>query len=92
MRCASGADVSATERLSPRLNLRRSTRAGAWNVNDLPQVSEVRDERTGQTNCHLPQLFAELSHCSDSLRSQETWERVGQWGCVHLLQPFSGTS
>ena len=42
MRRASGADVSSTERLSPRLNLRRSTRVGAWNVMSL---SEVRDKR-----------------------------------------------
>ena len=45
MRRASGAEVSSTERLSPRLNLRRSTRVGAWNVMSL---SEVRDKRTGQ--------------------------------------------
>ena len=57
MRRASGAEVSSTERLSPRLNLRRSIRLGAWNVISL---SEVRDKRTGQTDCHLPLLFAVL--------------------------------
>ena len=41
MRRASGAEVSSTECLSPRLNLRRSTQVGAWNVMSL---SEVRDK------------------------------------------------
>ena len=55
---ASGAEVSSRERLSPRLNLRGSTRVGAWNVMFL---SEVRDECTRQRDCHLPQLSTELS-------------------------------
>ena len=38
-----GAEVSSTERLSPRLNVRPSTRLSAWNVMSL---SEVRDNRT----------------------------------------------
>ena len=51
MRLTSDDEVSSTKRLSPRLNLRRSTRVGAWNVMSL---SEVRDKRTGQRNYHLP--------------------------------------
>ena len=45
MRSSSGAVVSFTERLPPRLNLRRSTRVGAPNEVSL---SEERDERTSQ--------------------------------------------
>ena len=45
MRRASGAKVSSTERHSPRMNLRRSTRVGAWNV--MFVGSEVSDKRTG---------------------------------------------
>ena len=40
------------------LNLGRSTRFGAWKV---MFVSEVRDKPTGQRDCHIPQLFAELN-------------------------------
>ena len=56
MRRASNAEVS-NELLFPRLNLRRSTRVGAWNVMSL---SEVRGKRTGQRDCHLLQLSAKL--------------------------------
>ena len=51
MRRTSGAEVSSTERLSLRLNLRRLTRVGTWKVKSL---SEVRDKRTGEKDCHLP--------------------------------------
>ena len=71
MRRLSGAEVSYTKRLSPRLNLRRSTRVGAWNVMFM---SEVRDKRTGQRDCHLLQLFAKLRRLGVSvaaLRNQE---------------------
>ena len=58
------AKVSSNERLSPRLNLSRSTRVGAWNV---MSQSEVHDKRTGQKDCHLPQLSAELSQLDVSV-------------------------
>ena len=45
MRRVSVAKLSSTERQSPRLNLRQSTRVGVWNV---MSISEVRDKRTGQ--------------------------------------------
>ena len=45
MRRASAAEVSSTERLSPRLNLRRSTQVGASNVISL---SVVYGKHTGQ--------------------------------------------
>ena len=94
MRRASGAKVSSIERLSPRLNLRRSTRMGAWNVMSL---SEVRDKSTDQRDWHLSQLYADSVDCVSvlrTLRSQETWERVGQLGLIHLLlvRPSSATS
>ena len=96
MRRASGGEVASTERLSPRRRLRRSTWVGAWNVMYL---SEVRDKRTGEKDCHLPQLFAELGRlgvcqCSRSLRSQETWERVSQWGgyTYCTVRPSTGAS
>ena len=64
---ASGAKVSSTERLSPRLNLRRSTRMGAW---DLMSLSEVGNEHINHRNWSGP--VGDLS--------QEIWGRVGQWG------------
>ena len=78
VRCHSGAEVSPTERLSPRLNLRRSTRSGAWNVMSL---SEVRYKRTGHRDYHLPQLSAKLRRLVVSVAAhsevKDTWERVG---------------
>ena len=44
MRRPSDAKLLSNERLFPRLNLRRSTGVGAWNVMSL---YEVRDKRTG---------------------------------------------
>ena len=41
MRRASGADLSSTDRLSTRLNLRRSNRVGAWYVMFLTCVVNV---------------------------------------------------
>ena len=74
MRRSSGAEVSSTKRLSPRLNLRRSTRVGAWNVMSL---SEVRDKRTGQRDCHLPQLSAELRRLGVSVAVLSEVRRPG---------------
>ena len=74
MRRASGAKLSSTERLSPRLNLRRSTRVGAWNVMSL---SEVRDKRTSQRDCHLPQLSAELRRLGVSVAALSEVRRPG---------------
>ena len=74
MRPASGAEVSSTERLSPRLNLRRSTRVGAWNVMSL---SEVRDKRTSQRDCHLPQLSAKLHRPGVSSAARSEVRRPG---------------
>ena len=54
MRRASGSEVSFNERLSPQLNPRRSTR-------NVECKSEVHNKRTGQRDCHLSQLSAELS-------------------------------
>ena len=74
MRRASGGEVPSTKRLSPRLNLRQSTRVGAWNVMSL---SEVRDNRTGQRDCHLPQLFTELQRQSVSVAALSEVRRPG---------------
>ena len=52
MRRASDAEVSSTERLSPRLYLRRSSRVGAWNAMSLSD--EVRDERITDLAHHAP--------------------------------------
>ena len=78
MRRVSGAKVSSSDRLSPRLNLRRSTRVGAWKVMSL---CEVRDKPTGQRHCHLPQLSAELSRLSFSVAAFSEVRRPGSgWG------------
>ena len=74
MRRGSGAEVSSTKCLSPRLNLRRSTRVGAWNVMSL---SEVRSKRTGQRDCHLPQLSAELRRLGVSVAALSEVGRPG---------------
>ena len=73
MRRASGAEVSSTERLS-RLNLRQSTRVGAWNVLSL---SDVGDKRTGQMDCHLPHLSAELRRLGVSVAAISEVRRPG---------------
>ena len=53
---------------------------GAWKVMSL---SEVRDKRSGQRHCHLPQLNSELSRLGVSVAAlselgavfrTETWE------------------
>ena len=44
VRCVSGAEVSSTGRLPPRLYMRRVNRVGAWNVISF---SEIRHKRTG---------------------------------------------
>ena len=74
MRRASDENMSSTVHLSPRLNLRRTTRVGAWNVMSL---SEVRDKRTGQTDCHPPQLSAELSRLDVSVAALSEVRRRG---------------
>ena len=74
VRCHSGAEVSPTERLSPRLNLRRSTRSGAWNVMSL---SEVRYKRTGHRDYHLPQLSAKLRRLVVSVAALSEVRRPG---------------
>ena len=81
MRRASGANVPSTVRLSPRLNQRRSTRVGAWNVMSL---SEVRDKRTGQRDRHVPQLHAELRRLGVSVAAL-SGVRIPGRGWVHLL-------
>ena len=64
----------------PRLNLRRSTRVGAWNVMFL---SEVRtDKRTGQRDSHLPQLSAELRRLGVSVRHSQKSGDLGAVGSV----------
>ena len=74
MHHASGAEVSATERMFTRLNLRRSTPVGAWNVMVL---SEVRDKSTGHRDCHLLQLSAELSRLGVSIAALSEVRRPG---------------
>ena len=74
MRRSSGAEVSSTKRRSPRLNLRRPTRVGAWNVMAL---SEVLDKRTCQRDCHLPQLSAELRRLGVSVAALSEVRRPG---------------
>ena len=71
---ASGADVSSIEYLCPRLNLRRSTRVGAWNV---MLSSEVRDELTSQRECHLTQTSAELNRSGVSEQVISETKRPG---------------
>ena len=71
---ASGAEVSTTEHLSSRLNLRRSTRVGTWNVMSL---SEVPGKRTGQRDCHLPQLSAEVRRLGVIVASLSEVRRPG---------------
>ena len=58
-------------------------------------LSEVHDKRTGQKDCHLPAFCGTESiayQCCGTLRSQETLERVGQLGWIHLLlvRPLPG--
>ena len=57
VRRVSDAEVSSTECMSPRLNLRRSTRVCACKVMSL---FKVRDKRIGQRDSHQRQQFAEL--------------------------------
>ena len=90
MRRATGEEVSYTERLFPRLNLRQSNRVGACNVVSL---SEVHDKRTDQRDCHLPQLFAELSSLRVSVSSLLEVRKPGSgWVNLPLARTSSGTS
>ena len=78
MRRASGAEVLPPS-VSSRANVERSTRVGAWNVMSL---YEVRDERSRQRNCHLPQLSAELSRFGANGAALSVVRRPGSgWFC-----------
>ena len=67
----------STKRLFPRLNLRRSTAVGAWNVMSL---YEVCGKRTCQRDCHLPQLSAELRRLDVSVAALLGVRRPGsEW-------------
>ena len=79
--------MSATERLSPRLKLGRSTGVGAWKVMSL---SEVRDKRAGQRDCHLPQLSAKMRRLGVSVAALSDVRYLGTGGSVGMCVPTNG--
>ena len=87
MRHASCAEVSSTEHLSPRLNLRRSTRVDAWNVMPYPRCvinAPVRGTVT-YLSC--------LRNCDDSvsgLRHSQKSRDMGAGESVGVGTPTTG--